>query len=141
MAMLPVFICTFAFTAYWSRVRASTAEIDCMVAVARVAAGSYSRALRPSAACQVCMHLSGVGGRALYEYRYADYVTTCPLLTFTLMATLNLPYKVAARIFENHLPPLAALRNSNCLRVCMECKDALNAGEMARVEWSGSLNH
>jgi len=66
MAMLPVFICTFAFTAYWSR---------------------------------VCMHLSGVGGRALYEYRYADYVTTCPLLTFTLMATLNLPYKFTSAVF------------------------------------------
>lgn len=65
-AMLPVFICVLAFTAYWSR---------------------------------VCMHLSGVEGSKLYRYRYADYVTTCPLLTFTLMGTLNLPYKLTCAVF------------------------------------------
>jgi len=91
--MLPVFICTFAFTAYWSRVRALAPPTSTARLLVSQLQGSHSLA-RPRR--QVCMHLSGIGGKSLYAYRYADYVTTCPLLTFTLMATLNLPYKVTA---------------------------------------------
>jgi len=48
---------------------------------------------------KVCNHLSGVEGSQLYTYRYVDYIGTCPLLTLTLCATLNLPYKLTSAIF------------------------------------------
>ena len=38
--------------------------------------------------------MSGVEGVKMWSVRYMDYMATCPLLTLTLMATLNLPYKV-----------------------------------------------
>ena len=59
----------------------------------------HSHAKSDTWALQVCNHLSGVEGSQLYTYRYVDYIGTCPLLTLTLCATLNLPYKLTSAIF------------------------------------------
>ena len=61
--------------------------------------GLHSHAKSDTWALQVCNHLSGVEGSQLYTYRYVDYIGTCPLLTLTLCATLNLPYKLTSAIF------------------------------------------
>jgi len=50
---------------------------------------------------KVCSHLSGDvnGDFNIVAYKYFDYLITCPLLTFDLLNTLNLPYKITYAIY------------------------------------------